>query len=178
MAPSIPVILQILHLERQWLENSNDSTWEAQAWWQFFGTVVSAGRHQLEQHRVCGMKAVWSALRMKLEKIRASPAGHYVPRAGPRLSASVLLKGGRGRVQQAAAKPIKTEGTASSWNLTVLSLNYRAGGKISFEQLRSAVSWCELETAANWKEYYYVLIWKTLQSYLLITADSDFIMRF
>lgn len=73
------------------------------------------------------MKAVWSAERMELEKIRLHPRGHCVPIAGPSPTAPVLLKGKVRSNDQ--AKPIKQPARLLPGNLTVLSLNYWAGGK-------------------------------------------------
>lgn len=44
-------------------------------------------------------KAVWSAQRMELEKIRLHPAGHCVPRAGPEPVGPGIVKG-KGQVQR------------------------------------------------------------------------------
>lgn len=57
----------------------------------------------------------------------ASPAGHCVPRAGPSLLASVLLK--RKVRPNGQAKPIKQPGPLLPGNLSELALNYGTRGK-------------------------------------------------
>lgn len=84
------------------------------------------------------MKAVWSAQRMELEKIRLHPRVIVFPEQARARRPPVLLKGKVRPNDQ--AKPIKQPALLLPGNLTVLSLNYRAGGKISFEQLSSAIS--------------------------------------